>query len=90
MCLALPGRILEIDSQDQLLRTARVSFSGLVKSVSLALVPEAQVDDYVLVHAGFAIATIDEAAAQEALRYLQPRSVSEGMSSADGTPEVDP
>lgn len=60
MCLAVPGQITNIEGDDPLLRSARVSFDGVVRVVSLACVPEAQVGDYVLVHAGLAIRVVDE------------------------------
>jgi hydrogenase expression/formation protein HypC len=65
MCLAVPGQALSI--QDDQLRTAVVSFGGVTKSVSLALVPEANVGDYVIVHVGFAISKLDEEAARRTL-----------------------
>ena len=65
MCLAVPGQVLTI--KDDTLRTATVSFGGVTKSVSLALVPEAGVGDYVIVHVGFAISKLDEAAARRTL-----------------------
>ena len=65
MCLAIPGRIERVLEDD--LRTGSVSFGGISKDVCLALVPEAGVGDYVIVHVGFAISKIDEAAAQETL-----------------------
>lgn len=68
MCLAVPGEILNIEGADPLTRQGRVAFGGIVKRVNLAYVPEARPGDYVLVHAGFAIAVIDEA---EALRTLE-------------------
>ena len=67
MCLAIPGQLMSITGDDPLTRLGRVSFGGLVKQVNLAFVPEARVDDYVLVHAGFAITVLDE---QEALRTI--------------------
>jgi hydrogenase expression/formation protein HypC len=67
MCLAVPGRILDVAGEDPLARHGRVDFGGIVKAVSLACVPDARPGEYVLVHAGFAIAVIDE---QEALRTL--------------------
>lgn len=70
MCLAVPGQVLSIDGDDELTRQGRVAFGGIVKLVNLAYVPEAAPGDYVLVHAGFAIATIDAEAAQRTLRYL--------------------
>jgi hydrogenase expression/formation protein HypC len=68
MCLAVPGQILSI--KDDQLRTATVSFGGTMKEVSLALVPEATVDDYVIIHVGFAISKLDEQAARESLELL--------------------
>ncbi|WP_243991206.1 HypC/HybG/HupF family hydrogenase formation chaperone [Novosphingobium album (ex Hu et al. 2023)] len=67
MCLAVPGELLEVAGDDPLTREGRVAFAGVVRRVNLAYVPEARAGDYVLVHAGFAIAVIDEA---EALRTL--------------------
>jgi hydrogenase expression/formation protein HypC len=71
MCLAVPGKILSIAGDQPLARTGRVSFGGLVKEVSLAYVPEARLGDYVIVHVGFAISTLDEAEAQRVFDYLQ-------------------
>jgi hydrogenase expression/formation protein HypC len=70
MCLAVPGKILSIEGSDPLLRSGKVDFSGIVKQINLAYVPEAQVGDYVLVHVGFAINTIDESEAQQVFEYL--------------------
>ena len=70
MCLAVPGQILELLGDDPLTRSAKIAFAGIVKQVSLALMPEAVVGDYVLVHAGFAIAILDAAQAQRTLDYL--------------------
>ena len=71
MCLAIPGRILDIEGDDPLLRSGRVDFAGVVKRVNLAYVPEAAVGDYVLVHVGFAISTVDEAEAKQVFEYLR-------------------
>jgi hydrogenase expression/formation protein HypC len=69
MCLAVPGKILSIsDDEEPLMRTAKVSFGGVVKDISLAFVPEAKVGEYVIVHVGFALNTLDE---QEALSVLE-------------------
>ena len=65
MCLAVPGRVLNIE--DDTLRMATVSFGGVTKSVSLALVPAAGIGDYVIVQVGFAISRLDEAAARRTL-----------------------
>lgn len=70
MCLAVPGRLLAIENEDPLTRQGRIEFSGVIKQVNLAYVPDARVGDYVLVHAGFAITVIDEAEALKTLTYL--------------------
>lgn len=72
MCLAIPGRIISIDNADDpLMRAGKVDFGGVIKDINLAYTPEAQIDDYVLVHVGFAINTIDEDEAQEVFEYLR-------------------
>ena len=70
MCLAVPGRILSV-AGEELTRTGQVDFAGVVKEVSLAYVPEAQVGNYVLVHVGVARNTVDETEAERTLDYLQ-------------------
>jgi hydrogenase expression/formation protein HypC len=70
MCLAIPGQVLDLEGDDPLTRTGRVSFAGIVKRVNLAYTPEARIGDYVLVHAGFALTVLDEAEALKTLSYL--------------------
>lgn len=71
MCLAVPGKILSIDNIDPIMRSGRIDFSGIVKEINLAFVPEAAVGDYVIVHAGVALSTVDEKEAQEIFRMLK-------------------
>lgn len=71
MCLAVPGEIIEITEADPLARQAKVNFGGLVKPVSLALLPEACAGEYVLVHAGVAISVVDADEAEKTLEYLR-------------------
>jgi hydrogenase expression/formation protein HypC len=71
MCLAVPGKIMSIEGTDPVFRSGKVSFGGILKNINLAYVPEAKIGDYVLVHVGFAISTIDEAEAQEVFKYLR-------------------
>ena len=67
MCLAVPARIVNIDNL-----LATVDVFGARREVSLILLPEeAQVDDYVLVHAGFAIQKVDEAVALDSMRLIR-------------------
>jgi hydrogenase expression/formation protein HypC len=70
MCLAIPGRVLEI-LDDHGLRMGRVDFGGTIKKVFLEHVPEAQVGDYVLVHVGFALSVVDAEEAARTYRLLQ-------------------
>lgn len=71
MCLAVPGKILSIQSSDTGLRMAQVSFGGVGKNVCLEWLPDVTVGDYVIVHVGFALSKIDEKDAEETLRLLR-------------------
>lgn len=66
MCLAIPGRVLEISDHE--LRMARIAFGSVIKEASLHLLPQAQVGDYVVVHAGLALEVLDERTAMETLQ----------------------
>ncbi len=71
MCLAIPGKIIQITSDiDQLFRVGTVSFNGIVKQVNLTMVPEAKTGDFVLVHVGTAISIVDEAEARKTMEVL--------------------
>ena len=78
MCLAVPGKLLSIEGTDLLLRSGRVSFGGVVRSVQLAYVPDARPGDYLIVHVGFAISVMDEAAAGLIMDELAEAGVFEG------------
>ena len=71
MCLAIPGNILTISGDDPLTRMGRVNFGGIIKEVNLAYSPEADIGDYVIVHAGFAISILDEEEANRVFDYLE-------------------
>ena len=66
MCLAIPGRVLSLEADG----SAKVDFGGVRRTVSVAFTPDAREGDWVLVHVGFALATIDEEEAQATLRLL--------------------
>lgn len=82
MCLAVPGQVLNI--KDDTVRTATVSFGGVTKSVSLALVPDAGVGDYVIVHVGFAISKLDEEAAKRTLETYADLAALNSMDATEG------
>ncbi len=67
MCLAIPAKIATIDAAAQ---TARVSFGGVTKEISLALVDEVAVGDYVLVHVGYALNRLSEEEAERTLALI--------------------
>jgi len=71
MCLAVPGKIVSIEGTDPVFRSGKVNFGGIIKQINLAYVPEAKIGDYVLVHVGFAISTVDEEEAQQVFEYLR-------------------
>jgi hydrogenase expression/formation protein HypC len=71
MCLAIPGKIESVHGDDPLTRMGRVNFGGIAKEVSLAYVPEANVGDYVIVHAGFALSRLDEDEARKVFDDLK-------------------
>ncbi|HAH05296.1 MAG TPA: hydrogenase assembly protein HupF [Elusimicrobia bacterium] len=71
MCLAIPGKILSREEKDGQLASGKVDFGGVVKEVCLAYVPDAKVGDYVIVHVGFALNTLDEESAKETFEYLR-------------------
>ena len=70
MCLAIPGQVLEVQEGGGLFARGRVDFGGAVREVSLVCTPEAVAGDWVLVHAGLAIAIVDAAAARATLAEL--------------------
>jgi hydrogenase expression/formation protein HypC len=72
MCLGVPGKVVEMIGESPLgMPMAKVSFGGIIKEACLAYVPEVQVGDYVIVHAGFALSVIDEEEAMEVFEILK-------------------
>ena len=77
MCLAVPGKILEIEETIES-RTARVRFGGIIRPVQLDFVPEAKVGDYVVTHVGFAISLLDAEEADRTFKLLEAMGLLEG------------
>jgi len=71
MCLGVPGQVIEIRPDASGMTMGRVRFGGIVKEACLAYVPEAKVGDYVLVHVGFALSTVDEEEARRTFALLE-------------------
>lgn len=78
MCLAVPSKIIEINDT-----IAKVDVDGVIRETSVMLLDDAQIGDYVIVHAGFAINKIDEAAALQTLEDLRNILASEGRQAND-------
>jgi len=70
VCLGVPGQVTEIYETGGL-KMGKVNFAGIVKEICLAYVPEVQVGEYVIAHAGFAINQIDEQEAMETFEMLK-------------------
>lgn len=69
MCLAVPGKILEIYEANGLLM-GKIDFGGVIREACLTYVPEAKIGDYTIIHVGFALNLIDEDEALETLSLL--------------------
>jgi hydrogenase expression/formation protein HypC len=74
MCLAIPARVIQVNEQS----LGFVELGGVVREASFMLLPDAQVGDYVLLHAGYALQKVDEAEAEETLRLLGELADAEG------------
>ena len=70
MCLAIPGKVLEIQGSIGS-RIGRVQFGGIVRQVQFTFVPEVRVGDFVMVHVGFAISVVDAEEAERTYQILQ-------------------
>ena len=70
MCLGIPGKVIEIYEVDGTLMS-KVDFDGVVQEVCIATTPEAQLGQYVLVHAGFSLNVLSDIEASETLKILK-------------------
>jgi len=68
MCLAVPGKIISINSDNPNSVVAKVSFGGAMKEINIQWLPEAKVGNYILAHVGTALSIIDEEEAEEAIK----------------------
>jgi len=71
MCLAIPGKLLEITDDGHGVRMGRANFGGIVKQVCLEYTPEVVTGDYILVHVGFALSKVDEEEAARTYKLLE-------------------
>lgn len=71
MCLAVPGKVISIDDSNAELKMAKVDFGGVKKEVCVQWLDDLKIDDYVLVHVGFALNKIDEKDAIETIKLFK-------------------
>ena len=71
MCLAIPGKVIEVADDPYGVRMGKANFGGIVKQVCLEYTPEANAGDYVLVHVGFALGKVDEDEAARTYKLLE-------------------
>jgi len=88
MCLTTPGQIVRVDAPSPDVRMAEVDFGVALRSVNLVFTPEADVGDYVIVHAGFATRRVDPEEAREALAYARELAAVSTASEAPASAEV--
>jgi hydrogenase expression/formation protein HypC len=87
MCLAIPGKLLQIDRGSAPVM-GEVSFGGIKRSVCLEWLPEVQIGDYVIVHVGFAISKVDEEDALQTLDILRQMGDLSSEPGEGGTPPL--
>ncbi|MGF1597181.1 MAG: HypC/HybG/HupF family hydrogenase formation chaperone [Acidimicrobiales bacterium] len=86
MCLAVPGRIVDV-RDERGTRMATIDFDGIRKEICLAYLPDIEVGDYAIVHVGFAISRVDEASALETLALFRELGIlDEELGVTGGTP----
>ncbi len=70
MCLAVPGKVIEL-YQNGNMHMAKVDFGGVIREACVEALPEIKVGEYVIVHAGFALSSLNESEAQETLKLIK-------------------
>jgi len=84
MCLGIPGKVIDIWDESGT-RMSMVDFGGTTKTVCLAYLPDTEVGEYTIVHAGFAITRLDEASANETLKMFEDLGIlEEELAGTDG------
>jgi hydrogenase expression/formation protein HypC len=88
MCLAVPGKIVQLREATPPFASAVVEFGGVRREVSIACVPDAAEGDYVMVHAGIAISRVDADEAARVLQTLKELDLEEPELKEDGSFEA--
>ena len=90
MCLAIPGRLIEINTDANGVRMGKANFGGIVKQICLEYTPEVEKGDYVLVHVGFALSKVDEAEAARTYEALARMEQLSELEITDLSEEIKP
>ena len=88
MCLAIPGKVIEISENPEGVRMGKANFGGIVKQVCLEYTPEVNIGDYVLVHVGFALSKVDEDVAARTYALLEEMKQLDELNDSDQEVEV--
>jgi hydrogenase expression/formation protein HypC len=83
MCLAIPGKVIDITEDSNGVRMAKANFGGVVKQVCLEYTPDVQLGEYVLVHVGFALGKVDEEQAANTYHVLEELRQLDELNSTD-------
>ena len=86
MCLAVPGRVVDV-RDDRGVPMATIDFDGITKEICLAFLPDVGVGDYAIVHVGFAISRVDEESARQTLALFREMGVLEEELEGGTAPE---
>jgi hydrogenase expression/formation protein HypC len=84
MCLGIPGKVVEWLDRDPVMGRALVEFDGVRRACHMACVPDAREGDYVIVHAGLAISSVDPAEAQRMFQLLAQLQDDDGWRGKSG------
>jgi hydrogenase expression/formation protein HypC len=87
MCLGIPGRVIEIYQEHDMLM-GKVDFSGVANKVCLVYVPDVQLGNYVIVHVGFALSVVDEQEAQRIFSFLKTMNDLDELQQEDPADEI--
>jgi hydrogenase expression/formation protein HypC len=90
MCLAIPGKVIEIERTPEGVRMAKANFGGIVKRVCLEYTPEIVPGDYVLVHVGFALSKVDEEEAARTYEILREMNQLADLEEGESEPAAPP
>ena len=88
MCLAIPGKLMEISENPEGVRMGKANFGGIVKQVCLEYTPEVNLGDYVLVHVGFALSKVDEDVAARTYALLEEMKQLDELGDSDAEMEA--